>query len=143
MTFNFLSIFPHGIWHTFQDISMFTWMHSSHRDIFQERERLNSQCFIQIFLLNILFDKLIINNFSINISSTEEHSWCEVIFIIDDIHIVEPNIFLFGFGLCMALKDNHFITIWCLNNLLFAFCVCANSTATDCFFINKVLFLIV
>lgn len=122
---------------------MFAWMHSCHGHIFQEGEWLNSQRFIEIFLLYILFNKLIINRFAINIRGTEEHSGCEVVFVIDDVHVVESNVFLFGFGLVVALENDHLITVRCLNHLLFAFCCAADSTAADGFLVNQVLLLVV
>lgn len=111
MTLDFLSILPHGIGHTFEYIGMFTRMYSSHGDILEEWEGFYGECFIEILFLYVLFDEFVIDGLTVNISGTEEHSGCEVVFVIDDIHVVESNVFLFGFGLLVALKHNHLVTV--------------------------------
>lgn len=143
VAFNLLSILSHGIWHTFEHISMLARMDGCHWDVFQEGEGLNGEGLIKILFLDILFNELIVNGFSINISGTEEHSGGEVVLIIDDVHIVEPNVLFGGLLFLVPLKYNHLITIWSFNDLLLAFYGCPDSLLAQSLLINEVLLLLV
>ena len=143
MTLNFLVVFSHRIRHAFKYVCMLTWMYSGHWDIFQEWERLNGQSFVQILLLNVLFDELVIDGFPFNVGSTEEHSGSKVILIVDDVHGVKSDIFLFYFFFLVPMQYNNFITFLCGHGFFIATKCVADSFFADGFDMNEVLFLLV
>ena len=100
---NFLVVLPHRVWHAFEHIGVFARMHSGHRYVFEEGERLNGECFVEVLFLYVLFDELIVNWFAVDVCRTEKHSGGEVILVIDDVHCVEPDILFFEFFLFLSV----------------------------------------
>ena len=97
--FNLLSIFSHGVGHAFQHVSMLAGMHCWHNQVFNEVERFHGQCLVQVLFLNIFFDFFVGNRVSREICCAKEHSGSVIIFIIDDVHSIVPEIFLVDFFL--------------------------------------------
>ena len=86
LTLDLLTTFSHRVRHAFQYIGMSAWMHRRHRYILNEREWLNCQSFVQVLLLNILFDSLVTNGLPVYVGSTEKHSWGMIVFVVNDVH---------------------------------------------------------
>lgn len=143
MAFNFLIVLSHGVRHTFENICVFAWMHCCHWYVLKEWKRLNSQSFVEILFLDVLFDQLIIDWFSLNVSSTEKHSGSKVVFIINDVHCIKPNILLFQIFFLFTVQDYNFISIFCLDCLLISSNCGTNSLFAHGFFMNQVLFLFI
>jgi hypothetical protein len=88
LTLDLLPAFSHRVRHTFQYIRMSAWMHRRHWYILNEREGLDRQSFVQVLLLNILFDSLVADGLSVYVCSTEKHSWGMIVFVVNDVHCV-------------------------------------------------------
>jgi hypothetical protein len=143
VTSNFLVVFPHGIRHAFEHIGMLAGMHSSHGQVFQKREWLNSKRLAQILLLNILFNELVINGFAIHISGTEEHPGGEVVLVVYDVHGVETHVGLVDLFFFVALEDDYLVALCCCHDLFALGNACAYPLFAYCFHVDQVLFLLV
>lgn len=100
---NFLVVLPHWVWHAFEHIRVFAWVHSGHRYVFEEGEGLNGECFVKVLFLYVLFDELIVNGFAIDVCRTEKHPGGEIILIVDNVHGIESDILFFDFFLFLSV----------------------------------------
>lgn len=94
---HFLSILPDGVSHSFQNVGVLTGMHSGHHSVVHERELFYCKRLVQILLLDVLLDVLIADWLPVEVSGTEKHPGRVVVLVVDDVHGVVPEVFLFGF----------------------------------------------
>jgi hypothetical protein len=122
---------------------MFAGMDCGHGNILKKGEWFYCKGLIEVFSLNILFDKLVIDRFSINIGSTEEHSGRKVVLVIDDVHIVETDVLLGALFFLMSLENDDLVTVGCLYDLLLALHTGTDSLLAESLLVYQVLFLFV
>lgn len=118
-------------------------MNSGHADILHEGEFLHSQSLVQVLLLDILANLFIWNGLSLNISGRKGHPRAVVVFVINHIHIVIPDIRFFDFLLFLGLvffQYGDVLAIWALDNLFLLLLELPDSSLTHGPFVDEELF---
>jgi hypothetical protein len=103
-----LAILPHGVRHRLEHICMFAWMNSGHKCIFHKWKLLNSESFIQILSLNILFNIFVVDRLPTEVSGAEKHSGSVVVLVIDYVHCVVAEILLFHLILLLFCRVEYY-----------------------------------
>ena len=108
---DFVACLDHGVRHALQDGCVAAGVHCGHGEVLDEGEFFNRQGLVQILPLDVLTDGVVADRIPVVFGGAEVHPGSVVVLVIDDVHVVVPEVLLVLFlqlGLS-ALQDDDLV----------------------------------
>lgn len=97
MGFHLVACLHHRVGHALQDGCVAAGVHCGHGEVLDEGEFLDSEGLVQILPLDVFTDGIVADRVAVVFDGAEVHPGSMVVLVIDDVHIVVPEIILILF----------------------------------------------